>query len=62
MTYKESYLACKGKEEFKRMVSNDVTFALIFNKERLKYIEDAVNEVCKIHPSWSDAAVEILER
>jgi hypothetical protein len=62
MTYKESYLACKGKEEFKRMVSNDVTFALIFNKERLKYIEDAVNEVCKIHPSWSDATVEILER
>jgi hypothetical protein len=62
MTYKESYLACKGKEEFKRMVSNDVTFALIFNKDRLKYIEDAVNEVCKIHPSWSDAAVEILER
>lgn len=62
MTYKESYLACKGKEEFEKKVSDDVTFALIFNKDRLKYIQDAVNEVCKIHPSWSDSTVEIFRR
>lgn len=54
MTYKESYLNCKSKEEFKKKVSYDVTFALIFNKDRLKHIEDAVNEACQLHEDWAD--------
>lgn len=54
MTYKEAYMNCKSKEEFRAMVSRDVSYAILFSKDRLKNIEDAVNEVCQVHPDWSD--------
>lgn len=54
MTYIESYLNCKDKEEFKKMVSKDILFAQIFNRDRLRAIEKAVDQACKVHPEWSD--------
>ena len=54
MTYEEAYMNCKSKEEFRAMVSKDTSFAILFNIDRLKPIEDAVNKVCQTHPEWSD--------
>ena len=54
MTYEEAYMNCKSKEEFLEMVAKDTSFAFLFNKDRLKPIEDAVNKVCQVHPEWSD--------
>lgn len=54
MTYEEAYMNCKSKEEFRAMVVKDTSIAIIFNKDRLKPIEDAVNMVCQLHPEWSD--------
>lgn len=54
MTYKEAYMNCKSKEEFRTMVEKDTSFAILFNIDRLKSIEDAVNMVCQVHPEWSD--------
>lgn len=57
MTYEEAYMNCKSKEEFRTMVTNDTSFAVLFNKDRLKPIEDAVIKVCQVHPDWSDEEV-----
>lgn len=61
MTYKERYLNCKNKEEFKQKVADDIAFALAFNKDRLKFVENAVNEVCQIHEDWSDEECQELQ-
>lgn len=54
MTYEEAYMNCKNREEFCKMVLNDLAYAIIFNRDRLGTIEDAVNKVCQVHPDWSD--------
>ena len=54
MTYYEAYMNCKDKESFREMVSKDIAYALMFNKDRLKPIEEAVSKVCNIRPDWSD--------
>lgn len=54
MTYEEAYMNCKDKESFRKMVSQDIAHALMFNKDRLKPIEEAVSKVCEIHSDWSD--------
>lgn len=58
MTYEEAYMNCKSKEEFNTKVINDTAYATLFNKDRLKSIEDAVNKVCQVHPDWADCEVE----
>lgn len=57
MTYEEAYMNCTSKEEFRTKVVNDTAYAILFNKDRLKPIEDAVNVVCQVHPDWADNEV-----
>ena len=36
MTYEEAYMQCKSIEELERMVKRDITFARVFNIDRIK--------------------------
>ena len=47
MTYKESYMKCNTLEELKKEVESDIAIAIIVNPDRIKVINDTVNEVCK---------------
>ena len=58
MTYEEAYMSCKSKSEFRAKLSDDIFYATLINKDRLKFIEDAVNKVCQVHPDWADNEVE----
>lgn len=54
MTYEETYMNCKSKAEFRKMLWKDIFYATLLNKDRLKPIEDAMNKVCQVHPDWAD--------
>ena len=57
MTYKESYMRAHDIGELKGMVEHDAKLAVIFggNPDRIKAIEDAMNEVVK-KKRWEDEA------
>lgn len=48
MTYKEKYMSANNFNELENMVKVDTMYAVFTNYDRLKPIEDALNEVAKI--------------
>ena len=47
MTYKESYMKCNTLKELEEEVRSDIAIAIIVNTDRIKIINEAVQEVCK---------------
>ncbi len=47
MTYKESYMQCDTLEDLEKEVRNDMSIAIMINTDRIKIINEAVEEVCK---------------
>ena len=47
MTYKEKYMSANNFKELEDMVKVDTMYAVFTNHDRLKPIEDALNEVTK---------------
>ena len=48
MTYKESYMKCKTLQELEKEISSDISHALLFNPDRIKYIKATGEEVANI--------------
>lgn len=48
MTYEEKYMTFEKPEDLQAEVIKDSAFARIWNPDRLKYIEDAMNKVVKL--------------
>lgn len=48
MTYKESYMKCNTLEELKKEVQSDMATAIMINTDRIKVINEAVEEVYKV--------------
>ncbi|MEY8352483.1 hypothetical protein AALB39_03905 [Lachnospiraceae bacterium 54-53] len=52
MTYKEAYMKCETLKELNEMVSKDIKWALVINKDRIDIIKAAAYDVCEEKDWW----------